>query len=122
MSMRRIAVVALVAIVIGGVAWAIWPATTWPQSFCAPIERVVGTDADVIARSFSHPEPTLTAAQDDQVHKLRYDITLAVSVAPNADLHAELIRYRSELGVLLSKTIVTDAMSQFRCHPRWISS
>jgi hypothetical protein len=111
--MRRIATLALVVIVIGGAAWALWPATKWPQSFCAPIVRVVGTDAAAIARSFGHPEPTLTAAQDDRVDNLMYDITLAVGAAPNAELLAELNRYRSELGVVLSTTVVMDAMSQF---------
>jgi hypothetical protein len=73
----------------------------------------VGTDATAIAISFGHPEPTLTAAQDDQLNKLMYDITLALGAAPNATLQAELNRYRSELGVVLSTTIVTDAMSHF---------
>jgi len=111
--MRRIAVIALVVVVIGGVTWALWPATRWPQSFCAPIVRVVGTDADAIAVSFGHPGTTLTATEDDQVDKLMYDITLALGAAPNASLQAELIRYRSQLGVVLSTTIVADAMSRF---------
>ena len=111
--MRRLVVVALVVIVIGGAAWALWPATKWPQAFCTPIERVVGADADAIARSFSHPEPTLTVAQEDQVNKLMYDVTLAVSAVPTAQLRAELNRYLAKLGVVLSTNIVTDAMSHF---------
>ncbi|MBW4079307.1 MAG: hypothetical protein HIU84_12525 [Acidobacteria bacterium] len=111
--MRRIVVVALVAIVIGGAAWALWPATKWPHAFCTPVVRVVGVDADAIARSFSHPEPTLTVAQEDQVNKLMYDVTLAEGAAPTAQLRAELNRYLAELGVVLSTNIVTDSMSQF---------
>jgi hypothetical protein len=111
--MRRILLIAVVALVIGGVAWAVWPATTWPRAFCAPVERVVGADADAIAKSFSHPEPTLTVTQEDQVNKLMYDLTLAVGAAPTAQLRAELNRYLAELGVVLSTNIVTDAMSHF---------
>jgi hypothetical protein len=111
--MRRLVVVALVVIVIGGAAWALWPATKWPHAFCAPVERVVRADANAIARSFSHPEPTLTVAQEDQVNKLMYDVTLAVGAAPTAQLRAELNRYLADLGVVLSTNIVTDAMSHF---------
>ena len=111
--MRRAALVAVVALIIGGVAWALWPATTWPRAFCAPVVRVVGADADAIAKSFSHPESTLTVAQEDEVDTLLYDVTLAVGAAPTAQLRAELNRYRAELGVVLSTNIVTNAMSQF---------
>ena len=116
--MRRIVVVALVAIVIGGAAWALWPTTKWPKAFCAPVERVVGADADAIARSFSHSELTLTVAQEDQVDKLMYDVTLALGTVPTAQLRAELDRYLTELGVVLSTLTVTDAMSQFDQHAR----
>ena len=75
--------------------------------------RVVGADADAIAKSFSHPEPTLTVAQEDRVDKLMYDVTLAVGAAPTAHLRAELNRYLAELGVVLWTNIVTDAMSHF---------
>ncbi|HEY5092098.1 MAG TPA: hypothetical protein VII60_02450 [Acidimicrobiales bacterium] len=112
-SMRRIVVAVLIAIVIVGVAWALLPATKWPHAFCAPIVRVVGTDADAIARSFSHPEPTLTVAQEDQVNKLMYDATLAQGAVPTAQLRAELNRYFVELGGVLSTNSVTNAMSQF---------
>jgi hypothetical protein len=112
-SMRRIVVVALIGVVIVGAAWVLWPATKWPQAFCAPVERVVGPDADAIARSFSHPEPTLTMAQEDQVNKLMYDVTLAVGAVPNAQLRTELNGYLAELGVVLSTNIVTNAMSHF---------
>jgi|GEM_PF-3353972 len=112
-SMRRIIVVVLVAIVIGGAAWALWPATKWPRAFCAPVERVVGADADAIAKSFSHPEPTFSVAQDHQLNKLMYDLTLAVGAAPTVQLRTELNDYLAELGVVLSTNIVTDAMSQF---------
>lgn len=116
--MRRIFVVAVVVAIVGGVAWAFWPATKWPQAFCAPVERVIGADADPIARSFSHSEPTLTVAQEDRVNTLMYDITLALGAAPTAQLRTELQRYLAELGVVLSTNIVTDAMSNFDLHAR----
>lgn len=105
--------VVVVGLVVGGAAWALWPATTWPRAFCAPVERVVGADAVAISKSFSHPEPTLTNAQQDQVARLMYDVTLASGTAPTAQLQSELNRYLAELGVVLSTNIVTDAMSNF---------
>jgi hypothetical protein len=116
--MRRVVLIAVVALVIGGAAWAFWPAAKWPQSFCAPVVRVVGGDADAISMSFSHPERSLTVAQDDQLNKLMYDITLAVGAAPTAQLRAELNNYLTELGVVLSTNIVTDAMSNFDLQAR----
>jgi hypothetical protein len=112
-SMRRIVVVLLVVIAIGGAVWALWPATKWPEAFCTPIQKVVGPDADAIAVNFGHPEPSLTAAQEDQVNKLLYNITQAVGAAPNDQLRVELNAYRAKLGVVLSTNIVTDAMSNF---------
>jgi hypothetical protein len=111
--MRRFVVVVLVVMVVGSTAWALWPATKWSNAFCAPVERVVGPDANAIARSFSHPAPTLTVAQADRVNKLMYDITLAVGSVPTAQLRTELNSYRTQLGVVLSTNIVTDAMSRF---------
>ncbi len=107
------ALVAVVALVIGGVAWALWPATTWPRTFCDPVERVIGADAGAITKSFGHSGSRLSVAQEFQVDKLMYDITLAVGAAPTTQLRAELNRYRAELGVVLSTNIVTDAMSHF---------
>ncbi|MGB8197446.1 MAG: hypothetical protein WCF25_10625 [Acidimicrobiales bacterium] len=116
--MRRIAAVVVLVLVVGGVAWALWPATNWPTSFCAPVNRVVGVDAKAIAVNFAHPELTLTATQQDQVDKMVYDITLALGSVPTTQLRNELEAYRAELGVVLSTTIVTDAMSDFDRHAR----
>jgi hypothetical protein len=80
--------------------------------------RVLGSDADAISVSFSHPEPTLSVAQDNQVDKLMYDITLAVGAAPTAQLRTELHAYLAQLGVVLSTNIVTDAMSHFDLQAR----
>jgi hypothetical protein len=52
-------------------------------------------------------------AQEDQVNKLMYDVTLAVGAVPNAQLRTELNGYLAELGVVLSTNIVTNAMSHF---------
>jgi hypothetical protein len=110
---RTLVVVVFVALVVAGTAWAIWPATKWPQSFCAPIVRVIGADANPISVSFTHAEPTLTTAQEGLLNKLMYDLTLAEGAAPTAQLQTELHRYVAELGVVLSTQIVTNAMSQF---------
>lgn len=111
--MRRIVVVAVVALVIGGATWALWPATKWHLSFCAPVVRVVGADAVAIAKSFSHPAPTLAAPQVDQVATLAHDVQLAEATAPTAQLRAELNRYLAELGAVLSTDTVSNAISQF---------
>jgi hypothetical protein len=116
--MPRVLQVAVLAVVIAVVAWALWPATTWPAAFCAPVDRVVGTDATAIARSFGRPEPTLTVTQEDQVNKLTYDLTLAAGHAPTDQLSTELYEYLAELGGVLSTTIVDDAVSQFDEHAR----
>ena len=112
--MRRVVLVAaVVAIVIGGAAWALWPAAKWPQAFCAPVTRMMGTDADAVAKSFSHRSSTLTVTQVDRVATLFHDAQLAEANAPTAQLRAELNRYLVELGVVLSTNIVTDAMIRF---------
>jgi len=115
---RRIVVVAVVALIIGGAAWALWPGTKWPQSFCGPVVRVVGADADAIAKSFGHPEPTLTSTQEDQVATLAHDVQLAEAAAPTAQLRAELNLYLSQLGGTLSTLTVSNAYSQFDQHSR----
>jgi hypothetical protein len=115
---RRGSVVALALLIIGGLTWVLWPATSWPETFCAPVVRVVGADAGAIAKSFSHPATTLTVAQEDQVNKLMYDLTLAVGAAPTAQLRSELHRYLAQLGAVLTTNVVTDAMSQFDLQAR----
>ena len=114
MSMRRKAVIAFIsAIVIGGAAWAFWPTTKWPRSFCAPVVRAVSADADAISISLSHPAPTLTITQQNQVATLLHDVRLADVNAPTAQLQLELNRYLAQLGVTFSTQSVTDAMSRF---------
>lgn len=111
--MRRLVLVSLVVVVAGIATWALWPGTKWPQSFCGPVVRVVGSDADAIAKSFSHPKPTLTAAQEDQVATLAHDVQLAEAAAPTTQLRAELNRYLAELGAKLTTNSVSNAFSQF---------
>lgn len=111
--MRRAIIAIVLVLVVAGAAWALWPSTKWPSAFCVPVVRVVGADADPIAKSFSHPSPTLTAKQMDQVATLMHDVQLAEANAPTAQLRAELHRYLAELGGVLSTNIVTYSMSQF---------
>jgi len=101
------------AFLIGGAAWAIWPTTRWPRSFCAPVVRVVSADADAISISLSHPAPSLTSTQQNQVATLLHDVRLSDVNAPTAQLQSELNRYLAQLGVTFSTQSVTDAMSQF---------
>ena len=112
-SMRRVVLVAVLALVIGAAAWALWPAKKWPQAFCAPVVRVVGADADPIAISLNYPKPVLTAAQQQMVDKLRRDVRLAAAKAPTLQLRAELFHYLSQLPNNPSTNVVTDAMSHF---------
>ena len=111
--MRRIVLVAVLALVIGGAAWALWPATKWPKAFCVPVVRVVGTDVDRIATSFSHFEPVLTATQRQMVATLRKDVRLAAANAPTPELRAELNLYTSALSGDPSTLTVTYAISRF---------
>jgi hypothetical protein len=115
--MRRVALVLLV-VAVAGATWLLWPATTWPRAFCAPVVRVIGTDANPISTGFSHYEPTLSTTQEGQVNKLMYDITLARGNAPTAQLRNELDHYLAGLGGVLTTNTVTDAMSRFDVRAR----
>jgi hypothetical protein len=111
--MRRIVLVVILVLVAGGAVWALWPPTTWPSTFCAPVVRVVGADVDPIAISFSHPKPVLTVAQRKMVITLRNDVGLAAASAPTAHLRSELNHYFLELSNNPSANTVSDAFSQF---------
>ena len=112
--MRRIIFTAVIALVVGGAAWVLWPATTWPRAFCTPVVRVVGADVDTIAAYMSHNEPVaITPAEHKMVVTLRADIVLARAAAPTRQLRTELNLYHSRLSNDPSMNIVTDAMSQF---------
>jgi len=111
--MRRTIIVIVLALVVAGAAWALWPATKWPSAFCIPVVRVVGVDADTIAKSFSHPSASLTAKQVDQVATLLHDVQLAEANAPTAQLRSELNRYIAELSGKLTNLTVSDAFSRF---------
>ena len=74
-SMRRVVLVVVVALVVGGEAWALWPATTWPRAFCAPVVRVVGADARAIVTSRAANENlAITPAEHKMVAALQADI------------------------------------------------
>lgn len=111
--MRRVALLCVLALVIGGAAWALWPATKWPRAFCAPVVRVVGADVNPIAISFSNPRLPLTAAERQMVVRLRSDVQRAAAAAPTSQLHAELDRYLSALRGNPSKLSVSTAFSRF---------
>lgn len=118
--MRRVVLVAVIALVIGGAAWALWPATVWPRAFCAPVVRVVGADARAIATYQAHYENLpITPAKHKMVATLRADIVLAEAAAPTSQLRSELRNYVEQLhGIYKSMTVVVDAMSNFDQHAR----
>ncbi len=107
--------VVVVALVVGGAAWALWPATTWPRTFCAPVVRVVGADARAIVTSRAANENlAITPAEHKMVAALQADIVLAEAAAPTAQLRTELRNYMKQLhGIYTSMNGVTDAMSTF---------
>jgi hypothetical protein len=113
--MRRLVLVVVVALVVGGAAWALWPATTWPRAFCVPVVRVVGADARAIVIYQMHNEHLpITPAEHKMVATLRADIVLAEEAAPTAQLRMELHNYVEQLhGIYTSMNVVTDAMGNF---------
>ena len=113
--MRRLVLVVVVALVVGAVAWALWPATTWPRAFCAPVVRVVGADARAIVTDQMRNEHLpITPAEHKMVDTLRADIALAEKAAPTAQLRMELRNYVEQLhGIYTSMYVVTDAMGNF---------
>lgn len=116
-SMRRVVLVVVLALVVGGVAWALWPATKWPQSFCAPVTRVVGTDAIAMMNVDQHYGWQRPVASDPggpaKVATLRADVLLAKSKAPTSQLRAELSTYASHVRSGDSMLTVTDALNIF---------
>ena len=116
-SMRRIALVIVLVLVVGGVAWAIWPATTWPRAFCAPVVRVVGTDARTIVVDTGGSgwklAPASIPGAQAAVARLRADIELAKANAPTSQLRKELGVYFARLRNDQTMLPVTSAMSQF---------
>jgi hypothetical protein len=111
--MRRIILIVILALVIGGAVWALWPATKWPRVFCAPVVRVVRDDADPLAISLSHPGTVLTATQRQMVATLRRDVRLAEATAPTSQLRAELNFYLLELSNNPTPDSVSNAFSLF---------
>ena len=90
--------VVVVALVVGGEAWALWPATTWPRTFCAPVVRVVGADARAIVTSRAANENlAFTPAEHKMIAALQADIVLAEAAAPTAQLRLELRNYMKQL-------------------------
>ena len=107
--------VVVVALVVGGAAWALWPATTWPRAFCAPVVRVVGADARaIVTYRAANENLAITPAEHKMVAALQADIVLAEAAAPTAQLRLELRNYVEQLhGIYTSMNGVTDAMSTF---------
>lgn len=113
--MKRLVLVVLVVLVVGGMAWTLWPATVWPQAFCAPVVRVVGVDARALVTYQAHNENLpITPAEHKIVATLREDIVLAEEAAPTAQLQTELRNYAEQLhGIYASMNVVYDAMNKF---------
>ncbi len=104
------------ALVVGGVVWALWPATTWHRSFCAPVERTLLADPREITVIMNHDGIQMIAASpraQAAVATLRADIILAQSHAPTVQLRAEFGVYLSQVRAARSQQALTDAESQF---------
>lgn len=124
-SMRRLVLAVVVGLVVGGAAVALWPATTWPRAFCAPVVRVVGADARaIVTYQVANENSPLTPAEHQMVSTLRSDIGLAAAVAPTTQLRTELRLYYSRLSDdpfthgPPPMRVVTDAMGRFDQHAR----
>ena len=115
--------------IAGGTAWALWP-SSYPASFCKPIVRVVGNDANAFvryetvrqreilasdkgeldARLYNHP---LTARQRDLVEHLVTDARDAERYAPSTRLQDELRRYVTLLGKARTTKEASAALGHF---------
>jgi len=116
-SMRRFVLVIVLALVVGGAVWAIWPSTTWPRAFCAPVVRVVSADARTIVFDTGGTgwklAPASIPGAQAAVAKLRADIELAKANAPTSQLRKELGVYFARLRSDPTMLPVTGAMSRF---------
>ena len=104
---------------MGAIAWALWPATSWPASFCKPVVRVVGGDAKAIVavvqdQSLSaNVNAPVTSAERALVALVTRDISLADAHAPTAQLRHELTDYGGRLAKARTTDEVTSAISHF---------
>jgi hypothetical protein len=115
---RRVALLVAVVAVVSAVTWVLWPTTSWPRTFCAPVARVVGADVNRLDVSLSHPRPAFTAAQATMVATLRHDVRLSEAAAPTPRLRVELATYLAQLRGTASTGAVANALSQFDEHAR----
>ena len=111
--MRKLLLLVLAFAVVGAVAWALWPATRWPASFCQPISRVTGKDANAIVKDVARHHNYNTPVVASLHEALVTDVLLAEHYAPTAQLRQELRHYAYELGRSPSEFQTTDAMSNF---------
>lgn len=103
----------LAALVIVGVAWALWPATKWPGAFCAPVVRVVSVDVNPLAISLAQPTRLPSANEIRMVARLRTDVRRALAAAPTSLLQRELSHYLFLLRSSRTSAGVSYAFSQF---------
>ena len=114
-SMRRVILIAVTALLVGGVAWALWPATSWPRALCAPVVRVFDADARALAvYQVQNKSGVVTPTEYKLISTLRADVVLAEAAAPSSQLRSELHTYAEHLhGAHLSINEWTTAMSNF---------
>ena len=117
--MRRAAIVVSALAAAGAIAWALWPATSWPASFCQPVVRVVGGDADAIAVVIhdqglsANGNVPLSSGGRSLAALAAHDISLADAHAPTAQLHHELTDYGGRLARARTTDEVINAISHF---------
>ena len=110
---RKILLMVLAVAVVGAVAGTLWPATRWPASFCQPLIRVIGKDANAIVKDVGQNHNYNLPVSASLHEALVTDVLLAEHRAPTAQLRRELSHYAYELGTSPSVLQTTDAMSNF---------
>jgi hypothetical protein len=120
-SMRRLVLAAVAALVVGVIVWAMWPATSWPRAFCAPVVRVIGTDTSALTYQLQNKNGVVTnksgittPTEHRMLSTLRADVVLGEADAPTSLLRSELLNYAQHLqGAQRSVSGWTTAMGIF---------
>ena len=118
-TVRKVAVAIPTLAAMGAITWALWPATSWPASFCKPVVRVVGGDVNAIAAVVhaqsmsSNVNAPVTSAERSLVALVTRDISLANAHAPTAQLRHELTVYGGRLEKARTTDEVISAIGHF---------
>ncbi|MGH3733922.1 MAG: hypothetical protein ACRDVC_11240 [Acidimicrobiales bacterium] len=116
--MRKYVASCVSIVVVVVIAWIAWPATSWPSTFCNPVVRVVGKDADAVTiyvskHHFNYNQLVKTTTPASMYDALLGDVTVATRQAPTEQLRRELTHYAFELNTSPTLNQTTDAMGHF---------